>query len=190
MPQSICVFCSSSDALAAEYFAEAENLGRLLAENRHTLVYGGSKVGLMGAVAHSVYRHGGRVEGISLEPLKAVEITDDVADELIVARSMAERKAEMARRANAFIALPGGFGTLDEMVEMITGKQLHFHQKPLVFINTRNFFDPLLAFFEQMIREKFAKPGNRALYHMAADAVAALAYIEAYQPPPVEPKWF
>lgn len=190
MSKTICVFCSSSDALAAEYFRAAESLGRLLAEKQHTLVYGGSRVGLMGALAHSTYRHGGRVIGVSLEPLKAVEITDDVADELIVTQSMAERKAEMAHRADAFIALPGGFGTLDEMIEMLTLKQLHFHHKPLVFINIRNFFDPLLAFFEQMIREKFGKLGNRALYHVAADAVAALAYIETYQPPPVEPKWF
>jgi len=188
MSKAICVFCSSSDALAPEYFRAAETLGSLLAKKQHTLVYGGSKVGLMGALAHAVYRHGGKVVGISLKPLQAVEITDDVADELVVTQTMAQRKAEMARRSDAFIALPGGFGTLDEMIEMLAMKQLHFHQKPLVFINTRNFFNPLVVFFEQLYREKFAEPGHRTLYHLAANAAAALTYIESYRLPATEPK--
>ncbi len=192
MPNNYCVFCSSSDAIAPEFFDAATELGQSIGRKKGTLIYGGASVGLMGTVAQAVHRNGGRVVGVSLEleSFKKVEIPSDVADEMIITQTMRERKAIMAARADAFIALPGGFGTLDEVLEILTLKQLHFHQKPVVLINTNNFYTPLVALFEQLIAQKFAKPGHQKLYHLAVDAGSAMTYLQNYKPLELKNKWF
>jgi uncharacterized protein (TIGR00730 family) len=188
--RSICVFCSSSDGIEPAYFAVAEELGARLAKDGLELVYGGASVGLMGALARSVHRHGGRVVGVLPEALQTKEIAYPDADEFIVTRDLRERKAIMETRAGAFIALPGGFGTLEETVEMLTLKQLGLHNKAIVFLNALGFWDPLLELFEHMYRTRFAKPEYRGLYSVANSVDEALNAIGNYVPPALGTKWY
>lgn len=189
-PQTICVYMSSSDAVAPEYFAAAEELGALIAQGGHSLVYGGCAVGLMGAVARAVKAQGGRVTGIIPESINGRGLGYREADELHITEYMHERKKMMEDRADAFVALPGGFGTLEEMVQVINLKQLGYHTKPIVFINTGGFYDPLLDFFEHTINHKFAKTEHQNLYAVVPDPKAVFDYLRAYVPAALPPKWF
>ena len=190
MIRSICVFSSSSDAVASQYVAAATELGAALAKRSLTLVYGGGRVGLMGVVARSVHAHGGRVVGVIPGFLRRHEVAYEEADELIVTKDLRERKAIMEERADAFIALPGGFGTLEEILEILTLKQLATHSKPIVFLNTERFFDPLLALFEQLFDQSFAKSETRTHYHVANAPQEVLTHIENYEAPAQVEKWF
>jgi cytokinin riboside 5'-monophosphate phosphoribohydrolase len=190
MPRCICVFSSSSDVIDGAFFEVATELGRAIARCGDTMVYGGCSVGLMGAVARSVHHHGGQVIGVIPSFIHAKGLGYEPSDELIVTGNMRERKATMEARADAFIALPGGFGTLEEMLEIITLKQLQQHAKPIVFLNHAGFYDPLLALFEYMFEQRFAKPVYRDMYYFAPDVVSAMEYLDRYQPPKFENKWF
>lgn len=179
---TICVYCSSSNLVHQKYVAAANKLGRLLGERGDTLAYGGGDVGLMGVTARAVHAHGGKVFGVIPEALKQREgVAYDVADELIVTETMQERKARLFTRAEAFVVLPGGFGTLEELMEVLTLKQLGYHHKPIALVNTDGFFDPLLALFEHFYAECYAPERARHLYHIAPDPADALAYIDAYE---------
>lgn len=188
--QAICVYSSSSDAVPQHYFDAAEQLGGCIGQAGYNMVYGGGCIGLMGASARAVQRSGGKVVGVIPHFLNIPGVVYEQADELILTHDMRERKSVMAERSDAFIALPGGFGTLEEMLEMITLKQLGQHTKPIVFINTEGFYDPLINTFELMFTQQFAKPEYRELYHLAPDATDALAYIQSYQPSERLVKWF
>lgn len=190
MIRSVCVYSSSSDAVAPQFVEAAEALGAALAKRQMTLVFGGGCVGLMGVVARAVHQHGGQVIGVIPEFMRSREIAYEESNELIVTKTMRERKAIMEERSDAFVTLPGGFGTLEEILEIITLKQLETHSKPVVLLNTRGFFDPLLAMFEQLYRERFTKEHYRGHYHVAAEPEAALLHLENYQPPPRVQKWF
>ena len=190
MSKSICVFCSSSDAVEAAFFDTAAELGAMLAWRGHTLVYGGTDVGLMGALARSAHQNGGKVVGIIPSAIQDKGIAYQSADELIVTRDLRERKALMEARADAFVALPGGFGTLEETLEILTLKQLGLHSKALVLLNSGGFYEPLLGLFEHLYEQRLAKPVYRQLYHVAPDAAGALDYIEAYAPQALPSKWF
>ena len=147
--KTICVYCSSSDAIAPAYFEVARELGAQIAVRGNTLVYGGADLGLMGAVARAVHDGGGRVIGIIPQTLQERGITYDVADETIITRDLRERKAQMAARADAFVTLPGGVGTLEELLETLTLRQLQEHTKPIVLLNANDYYAPLLALFDQ-----------------------------------------
>lgn len=190
MNRTICVFCSSSEALSPVYFEAAHSLGAELARRGDTLVYGGGNVGLMGALARAVHAHGGKVVGVIPRALQERDLAYVHADELIVTKDLRERKAIMESYAEAFIAMPGGYGTLEEMLEALTLKQLHFHSKPLVFLDTGGFYAPLIALFEQMYEQHFAKPRSRGLYRLAENPGAALDYIDRYEPEAFESKWW
>ena len=187
--KSICVYCSSSSALDAHYTTAAVEFGTLLGQRGLTLVYGGASVGLMGQLARSVQRAGGRVVGVIPQSLRDREIAYEAADELIVTRDLRERKAIMESRADAFVALPGGFGTLEEILEVLTLKQLHVHAKPIVFLNTAGFYDRLLAVFEQLYEQRFTKSAYRGFYHVAAQPADALSHLALAQPVPDVTKW-
>jgi len=187
---NICVYCSSSDAVAPVYFMTAAELGRLMALGSHALVYGGASVGLMGEIARAVRAGGGNVISVMPEAVRNAGITFEDAGEILYTDTLRERKALMEERADAFIALPGGFGTLGEVLEILTLKQLKLHAKPVVFINTGGFYDPLLDMFEKMYAEKFAKSLFRGLYAIADDAAGALDYIGKYRPVELESKWY
>ncbi len=187
--KTVCVYCSSSGAVPKPFFAAAEGLGELLARRGLALVYGGAHVGLMGALARSVHRHGGRVIGVIPRFMHEREIAYEAADEVMITETMHERKHAMEKRADAFVALPGGFGTLEETLEVLTLRQLDRHRKPIVFLNTAGFYDPLLALFERIYADQFAKSEYRQFYHVAATPADALDYLTAYVPPLSVSKW-
>lgn len=184
MDETVCVYCSSSNEIAEKYFGVAKAMGRALAERGYRLVYGGGQVGLMGRLAEAVHEHGGTVYGVIPEALRDREgVAYDVADEMIVTSTMQERKAEMYRRADAFVALPGGFGTLEEFMEVLTLKQLGYHHKALVLVNTDGFYDALIDFFEQLYEQQFAREKHDDLYHLVDDPAAVVEYLASYTVP-------
>lgn len=180
MSKAICVFCASSELVDSEYTQSASLLGRLIGEGGHTLVFGGGMTGLMGTVARAVHEHGGRVVGVIPERLDKPGITYTPADELIVTQSMRERKAEMDRLSDAFIALPGGFGTLEESIEHLALKQLGYHSSPIVFVNTLGAYDHLMTFFNHLVEEKLLKKEHCNLYHLAQTPEDAMRHIDEH----------
>ncbi len=178
---NICVYCSSSDAVAKVHFEAARALGQGIAARRDALIYGGADVGLMGALAREVKAGKGIVVGVMPYLLQDKRITFDGADELVYTRDMRARKAIMEERADAFVILPGGFGTLEELAEILTLRQLGVHTKPIVLLNTASFYDPLIELFEHFYREKFAKP-SRELYHIATAVEDVFGYLDHYEP--------
>lgn len=190
MNKVICVYSSSSCAIDKVYFEAAEALGKEIALRRDVMVYGAGMTGLMGATASAVHKHGGRVIGVIPEALNVKGIVYETCDELIVTEGMRERKGIMDARADAFIALPGGYGTLEELLEIITLKQLRYHNKPIVILNVQGFYDKLLAQFEEIIEGNFAKPECMEFYHVTSSVKEALDYIDSYVPFESELKWF
>ncbi len=187
---SIAVYCSSSDIIHQDYFQSAKELGKAMAQNNYQLVYGGGMVGLMGEVAKSVKYNGGQTLGVVPKALNIDNVVNDIDDELIVTDGMRERKAIMDERADAFIGLAGGFGTFEEMFEVLTLKQLGYHNKPIIFLNIRGYYNHLLAMFEHIYSEGFAKEQYRVLYHVSESVDDALEYLKSYQPPNLPDKWF
>ena len=186
--QRVCVFCGSQAGGDPVYATTAGELGRLLASRRTTLVYGGGHVGLMGVIAEAALRAGGEVIGVIPEGLKQRELAYDNLTELIVTHTMHERKQRMADLSDGFIALPGGFGTFEELCEIVTWAQLGIHDKPCGLLNVNGYYDPLLAQFDRALREGFLRPLYRALVLAEPEAAALLAAMEGYQAPPLE-KW-
>ncbi|MBS0658718.1 MAG: TIGR00730 family Rossman fold protein [Verrucomicrobia bacterium] len=189
-PNLLCVYCSSSDRLDRKYYAAAEELGRELVQRGWGLVYGGGNTGLMGAVARETKTAGGRVVGVIPEFMKSLELAFDEADELVTVVTMRERKLLMETRADAFVALPGGFGTLEEIMEILTLRQLEVVQKPCVFLNQDGFYDDLIRLFERMLADRFFKPSNMQLFRVARTVPEIFEQIEAARDVPVESKWF
>jgi uncharacterized protein (TIGR00730 family) len=157
---------------------EAVALGRLLGLNGLGLVYGGAQVGLMGAVADAALAHGSEVIGVIPEVLAGVEVAHQNLSRLVMVGTMHERKALMAQEADAFMALPGGFGTLDEFFEILTWAQLEIHSKPCLLVNTEGYFDQLLAFLETAIREDFLKAETYSYIHVVGDANEAVDKVQ------------
>jgi len=187
--KNLCVYCSSSDAVAPIYLETARALGTQIAARGATLIYGGTDLGLMGAVARAVHAGGGRVIGVIPQALQARGIADDFADEVIITRDLRERKATMETRADAFIALPGGIGTLEELLEILTLRQLQAHTKPIVLLNTADYYAPLFTLFAHLYRERFTKPFEN-LYHVADDVEGIFDYLDTYEPFVAPSKWF
>ena len=157
--RSICVYCASGPGTSPAFVAAAKAFGRILAENGLGLVYGGGSIGLMGALAQSVLDHGGFVTGVIPDFLVDREHMMERAQERIITRDMHERKRIMFERADAFVALPGGVGTLEELVEQLTWAQLGRHKKPILIANVERFWDPLCALLDQMRRVEFIRAG-------------------------------
>ena len=190
MTKLLCVYCASSDRLDPKYYAAATELGTLLVKQGWGLVYGGGKTGLMGAVARATKAAGGKVVGVIPEFMKVRELAFDEADELISVITMRERKLLMETRADAFVTLPGGFGTLEEIMEILTLRQLDVVRKPCVFLNQDGFYDDLIRLFEKMLAEKFFKPANMDLFRVANTVPEIFPQIEAAGAVKAEPKWF
>jgi uncharacterized protein (TIGR00730 family) len=178
MGRRVCVFCGSNPGVKQAYRAEAAALGQLLGENELGLVYGGAQVGLMGVLADAALAGGSEVIGVIPRSLAGVEVAHQRLSRLVLVETMHERKALMAQEADAFVALPGGFGTLDEFFEILTWAQLRIHRKPCVLVNTVGYFDHLLRFLEGAMDEGFLKPENEALIHVVPDAAEALSCIQ------------
>lgn len=171
--RAVCVFCGSQPGTRPTYLQAARELGAQLARRDWTVVYGGGHVGMMGALADSALAAGGRVVGVIPEHLMRPEVAHQGLTELLVVDSMHTRKRTMASRADAFVVLPGGYGTFEEMFEMVTWAQLQLHAKPVGMVNVDGYFDHLLAFLRHAAEQEFIRPQHRRL--LSADAsVAAL----------------
>lgn len=189
MNKVICVYSSSSCTIDKSYFDAAETLGREIAQRGDVFLFGGGLIGLMGACAKAVHRHGGKVIGVIPEALNIKGVVYESCDELIVTPGMRERKAIMDARSDAFVALPGGYGTLEELLEIITLKQLKYHNKPIVILNINGFYERLLEQFRIIIDQQFAKPECEKLYFVTDSIPKALEYIDTYQPIVFREKW-
>lgn len=174
---SVCVFCGSSSGRVPAYADTARRLGDAIARQNLRLVYGGGRVGLMGQVADAVLAGGGEVVGVIPQRLSHHEIAHPGLTELHVVESMHVRKAMMADFSDAFIALPGGFGTLDELCEILTWAQLGLHDKPIVLLDVDDYFASLMRFFDRAVADGFVRPRNRELIRYAADVEGALSLL-------------
>ena len=166
----IAVFCGSSIQVNPVFIEAARHLGRLLALNNIEVVYGGAAAGLMGQVADGALEKGGHVIGVMPDFMSSKEINHQTIQDLRIVKSMHERKQMMADLSDAFIALPGGFGTLDELFEIITWKQINLHMKPIGILNVEGYFDSLIAFADTATREGFVQPKHRDSFVVANDA--------------------
>lgn len=189
MKKRICVFASSSNKIDEVYFNEANELGKLIGTNGYDLVYGAGSVGTMFATASSAKSNGAKVYGVIPEKLNNIGVDWKECDEFIVTECMASRKQKMRELADAYIAIPGGFGTLEEILEVITLKQLGYHAKPIVFLNTNSYYSILFAQFATMFDEHFAKQENENLYYIAKNPQDAINYIKTYQKTETVEKW-
>jgi uncharacterized protein (TIGR00730 family) len=189
MIRSVTVYCSSSSALSQAYFEAGAAVGRALADNGWALVYGGNSVGLMKTVADAARAGGGRVVGITPQLMVDKGIHDALADELVITNGMRDRKALMEERGDAFLTLPGGLGTFEEIFEIIVGKQLKYHDKAIVLLNVEGYFTPLLSMIDHGIEQQFIKPSVRELYFVADTVAQAVEHFRLYRPPAVADKW-
>ena len=178
----ICVYCASSTGTNEHVVAATEALGRQLVDRDLELVYGGGAVGLMGLIADTVMAGGGAVTGVIPTGLFPIEVAHTGLTRLVEVGSMHERKAEMIRLADGFIALPGGFGTLEEVAEVLTWAQLGMHGKPVGFLNVDGFYDQLLGFFDRCVSDQVLKPKNRELVLCEDDPGKLLDAFATYQP--------
>jgi uncharacterized protein (TIGR00730 family) len=185
----VCVFCGSSVGARASYVDAARLLGGELARRKLGLVYGGGSVGLMGAVADAVLAAGGEAIGVIPGPLASRELAHTGLTEMRVVASMHERKATMESLADGFIALPGGLGTLEETLEILTWAQLGIHQKPVAILNVDGYYDGLLRLLTHAVREGFVRPEYFALLLFGDTAGEVLDKLVAWQPPTVARAW-
>lgn len=185
---NIVIFCGSSKGTESIYEEQAYLLGKTLADSGIGVVYGGTKIGLMGAVADGALQHGGRVTGVLPYFLQTKEIAHDRLTELILVDTMHERKTKMNQLSDGVIALPGGFGTLEELFEMLTWGQLGLHQKAMGLLNTDGFYDELIALAQHMVDKGFLKEINQQMLLWSADIQDLLNQMRNYQPPAVG-KW-
>jgi len=186
---SVTVFCGSSDAVDPKYFAAAVELGEKIARRGWRLIYGGGSVGLMGALARAVLDGGGLVTGVIPRALLALGVGETKVSELVVTDGLRARKAIMDERGDAFVALPGGLGTMEEVLEALTLKQLGYHRKAVAVLDLDGFFDPLWTQFQRGIDEGFIKPEFLDLWYPAPDVDALVRYLEGYEPHRYGLKW-
>jgi uncharacterized protein (TIGR00730 family) len=186
--ESICVFCGSRPGDDPEFLSAASELGAAIASRGLTLVYGGARVGLMGAVANAALALGGRVVGVIPKGLVAKEIVHDALPELYLMETMHERKIRMIELSDAFISLPGGFGTYDELFEALTLAQIGFHEKPSALLNVKGFYDPMIALLRHTIDRHFAAPEHHDLLLVDDDPSRLLDSLAAWRPPPLGDK--
>jgi uncharacterized protein (TIGR00730 family) len=185
---SICVYCGSSVGSREEYAQAAAEVGRLLAERGLRIVYGAGNIGLMGVLADAALQAGGDVIGVIPQALVARELAHDGVSELRIVDSMHERKALMADLSDAFLALPGGFGTFEELCEMLTWLQLGIHQKPCGLLNTLGYYDHLIAMFDRAVEDRFLRPQHRELLIVDDQPASLLERLQTTSPPDVH-KW-
>jgi len=186
--KSVCVFCGGNPGKRPAYAIAARQLGEALAKGGLDLVYGGAHVGLMGVVADATLATGGKVYGVLPSFLAEKELAHLSLTDLRVVSSMHERKQAMSERADAFIAMPGGFGTMDELFEILTWAQLGLHQKPIALLNIEGYFDGLIHFIDHAVDERLLRPEHRDMLLVESDPLRIVPVLRSYKPPRVE-KW-
>jgi uncharacterized protein (TIGR00730 family) len=185
---SICVFCGSSVGKRKNYILKARQLGQIIAEKNITLIYGGGNIGVMREIADSALKHGGKVIGVMPQHIVDKEVAHYNISELHIVKSMHERKALMAKLADAFIAMPGGFGTIDEIFEVMTWNQLEIIKKPTGLLNVDGYFDHLIAFIRHAVDEKFVREEHKQNLIIETDADLLIEKLENFKPNQAE-KW-
>lgn len=178
--KKICVFCSSSNTLKPKYYEAAEELGILLAKSGFNLVYGGSNVGTMYSVAKTAKQNGAKIYGVMPEKLHSFGVYSEECDEFFLTDNMRDRKSKLDELSDGIIAMAGGFGTLEEVSEILCHKQLGYNNKPVIFLNTDGFYDNLFLFFEKIMDESFAKHTAKDLYYIANTPQDAINYLMHY----------
>lgn len=176
MKKNICVYCSSSNYLDEKFYKIAYELGEKIANNKDNLIYGGSTCGLMGKVAEGVLNNGGSVTGIIPKAIMDKGISNPQASEIIISEDMNDRKKLMEEKSDIFIALPGSFGTMDEIFQVIVTKQLSYHKKAIVFLDIDDYYKPLFEMFENFYKYGFARDFNRELYFIAKNVDEVIEY--------------
>jgi len=177
-PKSLCVFCGASNAVDKKFLSAGAEFGQLLADRGITLVYGGGDCGVMGAIANSTMKANGHVTGVFPISLRNIENEHQSLTEIIIVNTMHERKQCMFERSDAFIVFPGGFGTMDEMFEILTWKQLLLHDKPIVIFNYQHYWDPLINLMHSIIEHKFAKAETATFFHVVTELEQILDVLE------------
>lgn len=181
--KAVTVYCSSSEHVDNIYIDTAQEMGRLIGENGYTLVFGGCKVGLMGAVSAGAREKGGKVIGIALKKFVIMGICDPKISEMYTVEDIWSRKKILEETGDAYVSLPGGFSTLEEITEAISTKQIGFHNKPIIIVNVNGFFDYLIRQFELSFEERFAEKRFRNSYQIVKNPSEAINIIKNYQPP-------
>lgn len=187
--KSLCVFAGSNPGVSPEYVSKANELGKAMALNGFRLIYGGSKIGLMGEIANAVMAHGGEVIGVMPTGLFQGEMVHQQLTELIQVDGMHARKAKMGELADGFIAMPGGFGTYEELFEVLCWSQIGIHQKPIGLYNINNFFQPFLQMIEQSVKEGFSNESHLKLFTVAGEAEPLLTQMKQFTRPQLANKW-
>jgi uncharacterized protein (TIGR00730 family) len=188
--KAVTVFCSSSDAVAEEHFERAVELGTLIGDRGWSLVFGGASVGLMGALAKAAKKAGAYVIGVMPEFLVARGVAKENCDELVLTRDLTTRKATMAERGDAYIALPGSIGTLEELVEQMALKGLKQHTKPVILVNPDGYWDPFMDMLHKMVDQQFLKEEMLGLLTVVSDVDDISLALDSYVPPELPNKWF
>jgi len=186
----VCVFCGSRSGNRAVYADAARQLGQAMVRRGLELVFGGGNIGLMGVLADAVRDGGGKVVGITPKLFCDKGLDDKACDELVVTDGMRDRKAILEERGDAFIAMPGGLGTFEEIFEIIVGKQLGFHNKPIVLLNINGYWSPLLELINRAIDQNFIKPKARELFYVTSTVADAITHLRTYKPPRASHEWF
>ncbi len=181
--KSICVYCGSADGIRPDYLAAARQMGAILARNGITLIYGGGRTGLMGAVADGVLENGGQVTGVIITSMNTPALAHPGVTRMEVTSTIHQRKARMYELAEGYIALPGGFGTLDELFETLTWGQIGEHSKPVGLLNVNGYFDPLLSMLDRAVQENFIFPEHRRALLTDSDPNRLLASMGNHQHP-------
>jgi len=184
--KTICVYCGASEAVAQAYKDVAVNFGKEMGEQQKSLVYGGASVGLMGCVADAVLKSGQKVIGVIPQHILDSERKHEHLTQLHVVETMHERKKMMAEQADAFVVLPGGMGTLDEMFEILTWKYLRLHNKPVVILNVAGYWDHMIKLINNMVEEKFSAPWHAKMFNVVTDIGDVIPALEKMREKPIE----
>lgn len=187
--KTICVYCSSSNELPEKFYKFAQEFGISIAKNNYNMVYGGTTVGMMGVIANNALKNGSKVVGVIPERIASFGLKHPELAEVITTKDMRERKATMEKYADIFVAVSGGFGTFEEIFEILVAKQLGYHNKPIIFFNFDGYYDKLFEMFEVIYANNFAKEFMRELYYITDDINDMYEYIKNYTPKEIAMKW-
>lgn len=179
-PSTVCVFCGASNNVASQYLEIGRVMGEKMAQNQMRLIYGGGDCGVMGAIANSVMANGGKVTGVFPESLKNIENEHQSLTEIIIVETMHQRKEIMYQRSKAFVIFPGGFGTMDEMFEILTWKQLKLHEKPIIIMNHNGYWDHLVALMENIVENGFAAEEVKSYYRVVKTLDELMAALSGF----------
>ncbi len=187
--KTICIYCSSSNHLPEKFYEISRQLGEKIGRNNYNMVYGGTVVGMMGVIADTASKFGAEVTGVIPERIESFGLKHPSLAKVVVTKDMRERKATMEKLADAFIAMPGGFGTFEEVFEILVAKQLGYHDKPVIFMNFDNYYSNLFKMFDTIYQNKFAKEETKTLYHISDNLDEMFEYLKTYEPEEFVLKW-